>query len=91
MDIQLYGFLRQMVGAHTIGVDVSPGMTLAQILEQAFGQHPTLRPKVLDGEGHLQSAVQVLVNGCDARRLNRLETAVAPDDAVRIFPPIGGG
>ena len=91
MDIQVYATLREVVGGKSINVDLPSETTVAQLLEQIFAQHPALRDKVFDTNGNLQPSVHLLVNGREVRYLAGLQTVVTPQDAVRIFPPVGGG
>jgi len=42
-------------------------------------------------DGELWDLVIILVNGHDVRQMQRCNTALAPDDTVVIFPPVGGG
>jgi sulfur-carrier protein len=91
MDIQLYATLRELVGGKTIEIEAQSEMTVAQLVERMISKHPLLRDKLLDADGNLQPSIHLLVNGREVRYLDGLQTRVTPQDAVRIFPPVGGG
>ena len=91
MDIQVYATLRVVVGGKSINLSLPSETTMAQLLEMIFAQHPALRGKILDEAGNLQSSVHLLVNGREVRYLDGLQTLVTDQDALRIFPPVGGG
>jgi molybdopterin synthase sulfur carrier subunit len=91
MDIQVYATLRDLVGSKTLQIDAVSGMTVAQLVERIIARYPLLRDKLLDADGNLQSSIHLLINGREVRYLDGLQTKVAPQDAVRIFPPVGGG
>jgi len=53
---------------------------------------PAMRENLLDAQGALYPHVHVFINGRDAPYLERgLETPLAADDAVDVFPAVGGG
>jgi sulfur-carrier protein len=51
----------------------------------------TFLPKVLDESGQLRSSVNILCNGRNIKYLNGLDTRLADEDVIAIFPPIAGG
>jgi molybdopterin synthase sulfur carrier subunit len=91
MKVRFYATLREVVGARSVDVDVPPGMPVSAVLERLFDQHPTLEPKILDAGGGLRRAVNIFVNGRSVRFLQGLDTELAPDDDLAIFPPVAGG
>ncbi len=65
--------------------------TVRRLLEELSAQHgAAFRNRVFEGEG-LSSTLIVLVNGRHVEHLAGIETPVAPDDVVAIFPMIAGG
>jgi molybdopterin synthase sulfur carrier subunit len=50
-----------------------------------------LHDKLWDAEGDWSGFVTVLLNGRSVQWLQGLETLVADDDALSLFPPVGGG
>jgi molybdopterin synthase sulfur carrier subunit len=66
------------------------GATVAQVLDDLFGQYPALRARVTE-DGELSRFVNVYVNDRDVRYRDGLETAVGPDDTVILLPAMAGG
>ena len=66
------------------------GGTVAQVLDDLFGQYPALRARVT-AHGELSKFVNVYVNDRDVRYREGLETTVGPDDTVILLPAMAGG
>jgi molybdopterin synthase sulfur carrier subunit len=92
MKVNFYATLRQIVGGKTVEVDVPDGITVKELLDKLATRYPALRPELLDGDGNLHGYVHVFVNGRDVPFLaDKINTRISPQDAVNIFPPVGGG
>ena len=87
MIIKLFGGLRRTAG---IAEAEGSGLTIREVLENLCREHETLRAAILEGDG-LRPHVRVMVNGRDSELAKGLETPVADDDQIAIFPPIAGG
>jgi sulfur-carrier protein len=70
-------------------VEVS-GATVAEALDDLFGQHPSLRDRVTEN-GELSSFINVYVNDRDVRYREGLATGVGPDDTIILLPAMAGG
>jgi sulfur-carrier protein len=70
---------------------VVSGSTVADALEDLFGQHPSLRDRVTDEEGALSSFINVYVNDRDVRYRSGLDTEIGPDDTIILLPAMAGG
>jgi molybdopterin synthase sulfur carrier subunit len=66
------------------------GSTVAQVLDDLFGQYPALQARVTE-DGSLSKFVNVYVNDRDVRYREGLETHVGPDDTVILLPAMAGG
>jgi MoaD family protein len=92
MKVRFYATLRPLVGGHAVDVTATAGMTLWQLLDDLIARYPALGPQLLTGPRELGHHIHVILNGRDAPYLPEgMDTAVAPDDRVDIFPPVGGG
>lgn len=91
MEIRVYATLRDVVGDSAIHIDGVPDMTVRHVLEEVVSIHPSLSAEIFDEEGHLKRSIHIFVNGRNVHFLDGLETMVMPEDAIRIFPPVGGG
>jgi molybdopterin synthase sulfur carrier subunit len=92
MKVKLYAMLRSKVGLSLLDVATPPGATVRHVLDDLTARYPALRDAIWDKtEASLVSFVHVLVNGRDVHYLSGLDTPLQPDDAMDIFPPVGGG
>lgn len=92
MQINFYATLRQITGQKTVELPLSEEITVRQLVEAVVARFPSMRPQLLNEHGDLHGHVHVFINGRDAPFLeDSLDTRVAPDDKVDIFPAVGGG
>jgi len=91
MRVRIFATLRSLVGAKEVEVDVEAGDTVRNMLDKLTAEYPTLRERVLDDEGNLQSSITVLVNGRSIKFLDGLNSTIQEGDALALFPPVGGG
>jgi molybdopterin synthase sulfur carrier subunit len=92
MKVNFYATLRQVVGAKSVDFDLAAGATIAQLLEEMIRRYPALRRELLNEQNELYQHVHIFVNGRDATFLEwKMDTPLAADDAIGVFPAIGGG
>ncbi|UPM43363.1 ubiquitin-like small modifier protein 1 [Halocatena salina] len=91
MRWKLFATLSETAGKRKVSVDVESGATLDEALEALFDAHPELREEVFDGEGELYDHIRLLRNGQDPFTNDGLDTRVAEDDELALFPPVSGG
>ena len=92
VKVNFYATLRRLVGGKTVEVDVPAGITVKQLVEELVTRYPVLRSELLDETGSLHGHVHVFVNGRDVPFLvDKINTRISSQDAVNIFPPVGGG
>lgn len=92
MRVNFYATLRQIVGGKVVEFPSSDGMPVRQLMETIVARFPALQSELFDAQGKLYRHVHVLVNGRDVVYLEAgLETPLAADDTVNIFPAVAGG
>ena len=92
MRINFYADLRPAAGAKTIDLDIHVPMTARQALESVTDTRPELAKKIWHSAGSLFEHIHVFVNGRQSVFLPLgLDTLVASEDALDVFPPVGGG
>jgi molybdopterin synthase sulfur carrier subunit len=89
MRVKIFSTLRQVVGAKEVEVETAD--TVRDMLEQLTAEYPSLRGRILDDDGNLQSSINLLVNGRSIRYLDGLNTTLKESDQIALFPPVGGG
>jgi sulfur-carrier protein len=77
-------------GARHLAVDLPPGATLADALDQIAAAHPRLGRRLRDEAGQLRRYVNIYVGDDESRRLQGLATPVEGHD-IQILPSIAGG
>ncbi len=92
MKVNFYATFREIVGQKTIDFDIPPGSTIGFLVQQIISQFPDLRPALVNADGQLLRHVHVFVNGRDVAYLDHeMDTVLAEDDVVGVFPAVGGG
>ncbi len=92
MKVKFISTLRQIVGGKTVDFNRGEDATVQQLLDEMIRCYPALQDELLDEQGRLYGHVHMFVNGRDSNFLEKgLETILAPDDVVGIFPAVGGG
>jgi len=92
LHVKFYATLRQIVGGKLVEVEAPEGSTVGELLDQLIEKYPPLRHELFDEHGRLWRHVHVFVNGRDLPYLDdNLGTILKPEDAVNVFPAVGGG
>ena len=79
-----------LTGAASDVVNVEGG-TLREALENHADEHgPALRDSVVE-DGDIREYINVFVNGEEVGTLDGLDTALGPDDRIRVVPAASGG
>ena len=92
MQWKLFADLAEVAGQKRVTVDLEGEATVADALEALLDAHPALRDRVLAADGELAEHINVLRNGENVFAAGSgLETAVAADDELAMFPPVSGG
>lgn len=90
MGWKLFADLAEAAGTREPDVTVGDADTAGEALDALLDAHPALADRVLDGQGHLRDHVNLLRNG-ESIGAEGLDTPVAPDDELALFPPVSGG
>jgi len=88
--VEVYGFLRNLMGWRSIEMEFAEDLTVGQLLELLVEQRPEVKDLIFEGE-NLKSYLKVLVDGRDYRLLGGLKTKLRDGSTISIFPPVGGG
>lgn len=90
VKVEVYGYLRDLMGWKCIELNLTDNLTVGQLLELLIDQRPEVKELIFEGEG-LKSYLKVLVDGRDCRLLGGLRAELKDGSTVSIFPPAGGG
>ncbi|MFP4590110.1 MAG: ubiquitin-like small modifier protein 1 [Halobacteriales archaeon] len=91
MEWRLFADIAEAAGSRRVTVELDGERTVAAALDALVASEPELEALVLD-DGELASHLTVLRNGRNVETEgDGLDTAVAPDDELALFPPVSGG
>ena len=92
MIVNFYATLRSVVGAKRANFPLPAGTTVRELLNEVIRCYPGLQHELFNEQGELYQHVHVFVRGRDAPFLeNGLDTPLAADETLGIFPAVGGG
>jgi molybdopterin converting factor small subunit len=73
-------------------VSAAAPSTVRVVLETVTRDQPKLAAEIWRAPGELNEFIHVFVNGRETRYLPQgLDTPLQPQDALDVFPPVGGG
>ena len=88
--MKFFATVREVTGVKSIELEVENIRELLQSLVQTYGNK--FKDTVLDNDtGELKQFFSCMVNGRRIELLDGYETVLKDDDAVALFPPVGGG
>lgn len=85
--VNLYATLRDLTGEKSLNVS---GGTVKEVIEALAARWPVIKAELLEGD-EVADGYSVFINGRDVRYLEGLQSPVAEDDVIDIFPPVAGG
>lgn len=91
MRIRIFATLRDLVGASAIDLPLPGAVDVGYVLDRLVEAYPMLAGKLWDADGNWSGFITVLLNGRSVEYLDGLATPVTDDDAISLFPPVGGG
>ncbi|MHC4224727.1 MAG: ubiquitin-like small modifier protein 1 [Planctomycetota bacterium] len=92
MEVRFYATLRQITGCRSVTLPLAGGATVRRLIDAVLERYPVMREDLLDEKGELLGHVHVFINGRDAPYLDKgLETVLAAEDTVDVFPAVAGG
>lgn len=91
MRVRAYATLRDLLGKREIDLPLSEPTDVGHVLRTLVADCPPFGKKLWDGKGRPTGYVKVLLNGRSIEYLSGMETPVADDDVIALFPPVGGG
>ncbi|MFX1562755.1 MAG: ubiquitin-like small modifier protein 1 [Promethearchaeota archaeon] len=89
ITVRFFTSIRALTGSKEIQIEATSIQELIDLLTARYGEK--FRQMLLEKDGSLKNYFHILVNGRHVRLLKGLQTPLAENDIVAIFPPIGGG
>ncbi|MEN1758861.1 MoaD family protein [Anoxynatronum sibiricum] len=93
ITVKVLGPLINIVGSATFTLDVKPGTTVREMLQQVFSIYgDTMKAQVMNEAGtDLAPYYKILINGRNSKLMHYMDTVLAEDQVVHIMPPVAGG
>ncbi|MBY8996407.1 MAG: MoaD/ThiS family protein [Candidatus Thorarchaeota archaeon] len=88
--VKFFATVREVTGVKSIELEAETIGDLLQSLVQTYGNK--FKDTVLNNDtGELKQFFSCMINGRRIELLDGYETVLKDDDAVALFPPVGGG
>ena len=88
--MKFFATVREVTGVKNIEMDADTIGQLLVSLQETFGERFT--QTVIDpSTGELKQFFSCMINGKRIELLDGYDTILVDDDAVALFPPVGGG
>ena len=88
--MKFFATVREVTGVKSIELKAENIRELLQLLVQTYGSK--FKDTVLDNDtGELKQFFSCMINGKRIELLEGYETVLKDDDAIALFPPVGGG
>jgi sulfur-carrier protein len=91
LTVYLSGHLKSFTGGTTEFALGGDHNTAGDALDSLWAQCPSLRDRILNEQGEIRRHVNIFYDGRDVRRLEGLETELAPEAELHIFNAVSGG
>ena len=92
LKVNFYATLRPIIGKKTVELPLQEGLTAIQLVRIFVRDYPLMHKELLDEDGNFLPHMKFFINGRQVEYLpNKMDTEVAQNDIIDIFPPVGGG
>lgn len=86
---KFFAYFRDLFRGREVGLDLREGATVREALD-TLCDSPEKRAEIFAG-AELKPHLVVMVNGVHIHSLRGLDTVLAPEDTLAVFPFLGGG
>jgi molybdopterin synthase sulfur carrier subunit len=88
--VKFFATVREVTGVKSVELEANTIGALLDVLKDTYGERFT--STVIDTDsGKLKQFYSCMVNGRRIELLDGYETELSDNDAVALFPPVGGG
>lgn len=91
ITFRTFADFREIIGAREQELSLPEGESVGGFLKGLCEAHPRLQGKLFDASGKIKPYILILKNGRNIESLQHLDTIIAADDVISVFPPVAGG
>lgn len=93
VTVKVLGPLIKIVGDSTFTLELAPGTTIREMLDQVFEIYgEPMESEVMNSDGtELAPYYKILVNGRNSKLMHYMDTVLENGQVVHIMPPVAGG
>lgn len=89
VELRFFANFREAVGQKEIGWEVDEGATVGSVLNEVEAEYPEV--DIFNDDAEIREFLSIMKNGRDVTYIDGVDTALAADDTVSVFPPVAGG
>lgn len=89
--IKVFGDLKNIIGESGCEINIVPGSTVYDALNNLIQSYPVLEKKIFDNRRRLSRYINIFINGHNIKTMKSLGTALKENDRIVLVPPFGGG
>ncbi len=91
ITLRTFADFREIIGARELELTLPEGETVGGLLKDLCNAYPRLQEKLFDASGKIKPYILILKNGRNIDSAHQLDTILAADDVISLFPPVAGG
>ena len=93
VTVKVLGPLINIVGGSSFTLELAPGTTIREMLDQVFETYgePMIVEVMNEERTDLAPYYKVLVNGRNSKLMHYMDTVLENGQVVHIMPPVAGG
>lgn len=88
--IEVYGFLRNLLGSDSVELEVREGSSLRDVLIKALASFPALKDAIKES-GEVSPYFIIFVNGTDYQLVGGYDYIIKSGDSIQVVPIVHGG